>query len=79
MTKKQLEEMGFFVDGKLVKNGTNRLYHDSTQTEVRIHDLKNMKLPEFITKFHNIGFEQGQSWGMSLKTQEIRKALNIND
>ena len=77
MTKKQLEDMGFYVDGKLVKGNSPFLYHGSTEMEFRVMNLKTMTSAEFITKFHSIVYEDGKKYGEICKMEEIKKSLGI--
>jgi len=33
MTKKEIESFGFYVEGKILKGGKNRVYHEPTETD----------------------------------------------
>ncbi len=70
MTEKQLNKLGFVITGL-------RVYHPSTEIEFKIKSLKVMDEKSVVELFGNRMFEKGQSYGKVLKTEEIRKALNI--
>ncbi len=74
MTQKQVNEMGFSVNG-LFANG--RLYHPTSETDFRVTNIKKIKPSELIDIFHNVAFKNGESWGMTQKIEEIKTALNI--
>jgi len=79
MTKKEIEVLGFYVEGRILKGGSNRIFHEPTETEVNISGLKEMKPKDFIIKIYNIAFEYGKKYGENLKVEEIKKALCIDE
>lgn len=73
MTKKQLTDLGFYIDGM------GRVYHQSTSVEFRIKNLKQTTPDHFINIFHEQTFIAGTEYGKALKSDEIKKVLNIQE
>lgn len=79
MTKKDIELLGFYVDGRILKGGSNRIFHPETDTELRLQGLKSMKPKEFLYKIYSVAFEYGKNVGAANKIEEIKKILEIKE
>lgn len=71
MTEQQLNRLGFVI------TGNTRVFHPLTEIEFKIKSLKMMDEKSIVTMFGERMFRQGESYGKVLKTEEIKKALNL--
>lgn len=77
MTKKEVETLGFYVEGKILKGGSNRIFHQETDTDIRISGLKEMKPKDFLYKIYCVAFDYGKVVGAEGKMIEIKNILGI--